>query len=174
MRAAAFLAGIAAASAIPASLLKLFETQANASILQLAGNTSVYPSSSCPGCYDWSLVGPSDWTCGFWPGILWRLSNTSTTSSWWASNANAWTSAIAVNQDNTGTHDVGFMTWGSFGQQYLLTGNTTAADILVATSHALAKRFVPAVHAFESWGALHPTNGQSEGVGVRHRELPSR
>ena len=48
------------------------------------------------------------------------------------------------------------------GQQYLLTGNKTAADILVATSHALAQRFVPAVHAFESWGPLHPSNGQIE------------
>lgn len=50
--------------------------------------------------------------------------------------------------------------WGSFGQQYLLTGNTTAADILVTTAHALAQRFVPAAQAFESWGALHPENEQ--------------
>lgn len=52
------------------------------------------------------------------------------------------------------------MTWGSFGQQFLLTGNETAAAILVATSHALAQRFVPAVHAFESWGVIHPKNEQ--------------
>lgn len=50
--------------------------------------------------------------------------------------------------------------WASFGQQFLLTGNATAADILVTTSHALAQRFVPAVQAFESWGPLHPPNEQ--------------
>ncbi len=54
------------------------------------------------------------------------------------------------------------MTWGSFGQQYLITGNTTAANILVSTSHALAQRFVPTVKAFESWGPLHPKNEQIE------------
>jgi unsaturated chondroitin disaccharide hydrolase len=79
-------------------------------------------------------------------------------SSWFADQANAYSAAIAVNQFNTGTHDVGFMTWGSFGQQWLLTQNKTAANILVNTAHSLAVRFVPSVGAFESWGPVDPAN----------------
>jgi unsaturated chondroitin disaccharide hydrolase len=160
-RAVAIFAFACTATAIRSDLLLRFQTQANATLLQLNSNYTTYPTEgSGPGRYPWATGDAGGWTCGFWPGLLWRLSNVSSDGSalWWADQANAFTSAIAVNQHNTGTHDVGFMTWGSFGQQYLLTGNLTAAEILVTTSHSLAERFVPSIPAFESWGPLHPPN----------------
>ena len=105
-------------------------------------------------------VGPSDWTSGYWTGILWHLSNSSNGSAgWWTHQAIAWTSATASNANVTDTLDPGYIMWGSFGQQYLQTGNETAAALLVQTAHSMAMRFIPSVGAFQSWQPLPAPGG---------------
>ena len=64
--------------------------------------------------------------------------------------------ALAQNEYNTGTHDVGFMVFTSIGQEYLLTGNETARQITLRTAQSLATRYSPIVGCVESWGAFPP------------------
>ena len=51
----------------------------------------------------------------------------------------------------TGTHDLGFMIFDSFGHGYLLTGNAHYRDVVMTASRSLATRFNPAVGAIKSW-----------------------
>jgi unsaturated chondroitin disaccharide hydrolase len=134
------------------------QSMANATIASTK-STTAYPTNGDPKSgAGWVTSGYSGWTSGFWPGLLWKLFNYTTvvspdtSSTWWGDNAAAWTSGIAPEQFDTGTHDVGFMVYTSFGPQWHLTQNATARAICLRTATSLASRFVPSVGAIRSWG----------------------
>lgn len=154
---------------IPAEVYELIGTQANATSGQVNYQNAYPNQGSCQGCYKWATSPAyNNWVAGFYPGILFKLMNYSTSNgdkvaaAWWESQGNAYASYVATNKNNTGTHDVGFMLLPPFLQQYDLTGNASAAEILVQGASSLAKRFNPIVGCFESWGAINPPNHQFE------------
>ena len=112
---------------------------------------------------DAMVWGTSDgWRSGFFPGILWQLGNASFSSGsqgTWRKAAAAWTAGREVEKTNTGTHDVGFMVYGSFGAG-LTMGDLDAAtkkqyeSIVVETAHSLAVRWSPTVQMLRSWGSI--------------------
>ena len=152
------------------ALYKLFMTQANATLAMSTGFDKYPSNGACQSCTNWSYSNYDGWTAGFWPGILFQLYNYSATHpdpavatpAWWYSAANLFSAALAKNQGNTGTHDVGFMTVPAFGQQYAYTGNATARAILINTANSLCKRFSAIVGCTESWGALNPPDHKFE------------
>ncbi len=96
------------------------------------------------------LVGPSDWTSGFFPGSLWyTYENTGMEP--FLYNARRWSAAISSMRYNTGTHDLGFMFGCSFGNGYRLTGDTLYRDYMLEAAHSLASRFNPVVGCIRSW-----------------------
>ena len=54
------------------------------------------------------------------------------------------------------------MVYTPFGQQYSLTGNTTALSIVLQTAESLCTRFSAAVGCIESWGVFPPPNDRFE------------
>lgn len=164
MRCRALLAS-AAAVAVAGALLQYDPitgavlAAANASIAATP-QVDAYPANgNVNGSLGWAYSKYSGWTSGFFPGLLWKLYNITShagdtaTAAFLQSQANARTWPINPEQFDTGTHDVGFMVYNSFGVQWRMTGNTTARAIALNAAASLATRFVPVVGAFRSWGS---------------------
>jgi len=99
------------------------------------------------------VTSNSAWWCsGFFPGVLWYLyqNNNSDVLLDYARN---YTARIEKEKDNTGTHDLGFMLYCSFGNGFRLTGDTAYRSILLTGAESLASRFDPVVGCIQSWGA---------------------
>ena len=93
----------------------------------------------------------SDWWCsGFFPGSLWSIYEFTGDPKWKAA-AERWTMALEKEQYNTGTHDLGFMLYCSFGNGYRLTKNNAYKTILLTGAKSLATRFDPKVGVIKSW-----------------------
>lgn len=99
------------------------------------------------------------WTMAFWPGQLWLLAN-ATGDAKLAGDAAAWTQGCVSQANNTGTHDVGFMVFGSFGkglQMWPATPATTRAQYVATVLEAarsLSQRWVAKVGMLRSWGSI--------------------
>ena len=157
-----------AAAARNATFLQLAATQADATLAQIPDPT-LYPiQGACPGCATWATGTRNSWVAGFLSGTLLalfedaRARGDGAAAAKWLGAAIAKNEALALNENNTGTHDVGFMVFTSLGHQWLLTRNETAKAITLRTAASLATRYVPAIGAIQSWGAYPPANGQSQ------------
>ncbi|HVY74923.1 MAG TPA: glycoside hydrolase family 88 protein, partial [Puia sp.] len=94
---------------------------------------------------------PADWWCsGFFAGNLWFLYQY-TYDEQWKTAADKWTRAVEQEQYNTGTHDLGFMLYCSFGNGYRLTGNPLYKQVLLQGAKSLATRFNPKSGVIKSW-----------------------
>jgi unsaturated chondroitin disaccharide hydrolase len=107
-----------------------------------------YPRSLSSG-RTWRQVSPSDWTSGFFPGILWQLYEHQPSPDL-LSQARRWTAGLA-GQERADLHDLGFMIGNSFGHAYRLTGEPTFRPILVQAARSVGARFSPEVGAIRSW-----------------------
>jgi len=99
------------------------------------------------------ITSNSEWWCsGFFPGVLWYLyeeNNTNTLLDY----ARNYTARIEEEKYNTGTHDLGFMLYCSFGNGYRLTKDRAYRDIMLLGAESLASRFSPITGCIQSWGA---------------------
>jgi unsaturated chondroitin disaccharide hydrolase len=96
-------------------------------------------------------AGSGWWTSGFFPGSLWYLYKYSNDEKI-KDAAMLMTSRIEKEKDNTGTHDLGFMLYNSFGNGFRLTGNESYEEILLAGAKSLSTRYRPAIGCIQSWG----------------------
>jgi hypothetical protein len=92
------------------------------------------------------------WTSGFFPGSLWYLYEY-TKDGKLKDAAIDITSRIEKEKDNTGTHDLGFMLYCSFGNGLRLTGDTSYARIMLTGAHSLATRYRPKIGCIQSWNS---------------------
>ena len=101
-----------------------------------------YPYEGIPTSDKWQTTPAvrNQWTAGFYPGILWYLYN-HTKQDIWKEEAIKATDAMYDDQFTTGTHDVGFMIMGSYGNGYLFTKNSSYPQIIEKAAHSLATRF---------------------------------
>lgn len=91
-----------------------------------------------------------DWTVGFFPGSLWRLYE-GTREEKWRVSAERFTRLLESEQNNTRTHDVGFILNCSYGNALRLTGDASYRPVLLKGAASLATRFSPAVGCLKSW-----------------------
>ena len=96
------------------------------------------------------FAGPSDWTCGFFPGSLWYLYELSKNEQF-KSEAIYYTDLLKSVQYRKDTHDLGFMLYCSFGNAYRITGNESYKSVLVTGANSLMTRFHPEVGLIKSW-----------------------
>ncbi len=96
------------------------------------------------------MVGPSDWTSGFFPGILWYLYEYSN-DEYWKNMAIKFTDPLEDQKLRTDTHDLGFILYCSFGNGYKLTADTVYANILLEATDSLLTRFNENVSCIRSW-----------------------
>ena len=90
------------------------------------------------------------WTSGFFPGSLWLLYE-HTGDKELRQYAEHFTSRLESLKDYTGTHDLGFMVFCSYGNGYRLTGNEAYKDVINQASASLATRFNETIGCIRSW-----------------------
>jgi unsaturated chondroitin disaccharide hydrolase len=96
------------------------------------------------------MVSSTDWTSGFFPGELWFF-YAYTKDKKWLDLAKAYTDKIKKEQFNTGTHDLGFMIYCSFGNGYLLTQDPVYRQVIIQAAKSLSTRFNPVAGVIKSW-----------------------
>ncbi len=96
------------------------------------------------------MVGPKDWTSGFFPGALWYLYEYTNDPKWKVA-AHDYTTRLEPIKDFRDHHDVGFMLGCSYGNGYRLTGDPAYRAVLIQGARSLATRFKPEVGAIRSW-----------------------
>jgi unsaturated chondroitin disaccharide hydrolase len=92
------------------------------------------------------------WTSGFFPGSLWYLYEYSKDDKF-KDAAIQMTSRVEKEKNNTGTHDLGFMLYCSFGNGLRLTGEKSYNDVLITGARSLSTRFRPNIGCIQSWGS---------------------
>jgi len=92
------------------------------------------------------------WTSGFFPGSLWYLYEYSNDEAI-KESAFEMTSRIEKEKNNTGTHDLGFMLFCSFGNGLRITGNEAYNEVLLTGAKSLSTRYRPKIGCIQSWNS---------------------
>ncbi|MEA4982293.1 MAG: glycoside hydrolase family 88 protein [Paludibacter sp.] len=91
-----------------------------------------------------------DWTSGFFPGSLWYTYEL-TKDEKLKDQAVKYTDLLYNVKDYTGTHDLGFMIYCSYGNGFRLTGDTSYVHVMVQTADNLISRFDSTTQTIRSW-----------------------
>ncbi|MGV9850831.1 glycoside hydrolase family 88 protein [Streptomyces sp. NPDC003442] len=101
----------------------------------------------------WTYSQNGDWVGGFWPGTLWMA--------WLHSGedrfrtlALAAAEKLAPRQNDTGTHDLGFLFYPSWVTAWRLTGDETSRAGALRAASSLIRRYNPRGRFIRAWGAL--------------------
>ena len=125
--------------------------QAEKTLASLPADSAQIPRSIANGKKEWRLVNYRDWTCGFWPGILW-YSYEYTKEDKWKQQARRYSRALFRLVDSAAIdHDLGFQVVTSIGNGYRLTHDTLYRTILLRAAETLSKLFNPKVGTILSW-----------------------
>ncbi len=105
----------------------------------------------------WTYSQNGDWVGGFWPGTLW-MAHLYSGDEQFRTLALTMADKLAPRQNDTGTHDLGFLFYPSWVTAYRLTGDEKwkAGAIQAATS--LIKRYNTAGRFIRAWGQLSDPN----------------
>ncbi len=99
----------------------------------------------------WTQVPATDWTSGFYPGVLW-LAYEYSGNEIVRAKAELFTMPLReIAFSPARDHDIGFMIYPSFGNGYRLTGNPAFKDAMLSAADTLATLFNPTVGAIHSW-----------------------
>lgn len=130
--------------------LEYCEEQAAKTITSLTSDT-LMPRSIDNGKTEWRKVDYHDWTCGFWPGILWYAYEFSHDKKW-RTEADRFSKALYPLVDSSAIdHDLGFQVFTSIGNGYRLTKDSGYKKILLRAADTLSKLFNPKVGTILSW-----------------------
>lgn len=91
-----------------------------------------------------------DWTSGFFPGSLWYMYEF-TKDEKFKNQALQFTHLLYDLKDYTGTHDLGFMVYCSYGNAFRLTNDTIYVPVMVQTADNLISRFNTNTQTIRSW-----------------------
>jgi unsaturated chondroitin disaccharide hydrolase len=126
--------------------------QIHKTLIEIQGQDSM-PRNIPESLTTWKLVPVeiSDWTVGFWPGILWynyensQMTDNSAAAAYYTDLLKPITGLPAYD------HDMGFQLFCSYGNAYRLTGNIAYKRILLNAADTLATLFNPTVGTILSW-----------------------
>jgi len=127
--------------------------QAKKTIAQIP-NDSLFPRSIIKGKTNWDYVGKSDWTSGFWPGILWNLYQYTGNDSFKLKAEIATKKLASDAYTPSFDHDLGFMLYNSFGNGYRITKDSSYKKVLLAAADSLATLYNPKVGTILSWPSM--------------------
>ncbi len=99
------------------------------------------PRNIKKGEQSWNVSRLSNWTSGYWPGILWYLYEY-TQDEIWLQQAKKYTNFLEPNQETFyNMQDMGLTVYLSFGNGYKLTGNPYYKEVLLKSAEKLAELF---------------------------------
>ena len=93
------------------------------------------------------------WTAGHFPGSLWYLYE-ATGDAFFRDRAVVWTEILETNKVADTNHDVGFITYCSYGNARRLLKTAKYDAILAETAASLSRRFSERLGLIRSWGKI--------------------
>jgi len=105
----------------------------------------------------WVYSQNGDWVGGFWPGTLWMAwlhTGDGAFRTWALESAQK----LAPRQNDTSTHDIGFLFYPSWVTAWRLTGEDTWRAGAVRAADSLIQRYNPRGRFIRAWGALNDPN----------------
>lgn len=132
--------------------LNYCSNQITKTLAEISGK-DMMPRNIMDSLNNWKLVPVdiSEWTVGFWPGILWyNYENTQNKKDadiavYYTELLNPLTKLPAYD------HDLGFQIFCSYGNAYRLTGDNKYKQIIINAADTLATLFNPKVGTILSW-----------------------
>lgn len=97
-----------------------------------------------------------NWVAGFYPGTLFYLYGSTKDKAMWDEGLKR-VKLMEKEQHNTGTHDLGFMMFCSYGNLYALQPTEETKQVLINSAKSLATRFDPEAACIRSWGKREDT-----------------
>ena len=97
-----------------------------------------------------ALVGPKDWTSGFFPGILWELYEITGDKAYQA-KAREYTAMLSSVPDMKNTHDLGFMVICSYGHQFASEKDEVSRKAIIRAAESLYSRYDKEIGLIRSW-----------------------
>ncbi len=90
------------------------------------------------------------WCSGFYSASLWYLYEYSKDENIRKEAERALT-VIKPNENNKGTHDLGFMMYCSFGNAYRITKKQAYKEVIFQSAKSLSTRYRPSIKVIQSW-----------------------
>ena len=136
---------------------KLIEDNLQLAVKQYKHMQKLLPADKLPRSYDSVknelILSGTDWWCsGFYSGTLWYLYEYTKDKSL-KEEAIRSTALLEKEKNNTGTHDLGFMLYCSFGNGYRLTKNDSYKKVMITGARSLSTRFNPLIGCVKSWNS---------------------
>src|SRR5436190_7723170 len=134
---------------------KLVDEDLQLAVKQFKYMQKLLPADKLPRSYDSVknelIVSGTDWWCsGFYPGALWYVYDYSKDESL-KKEAIRTTALLEKEKNNTGTHDLGFMLYCSYGNGYRLTKDNSYKNVMITGARSLSTRFNPIIGCIKSW-----------------------
>jgi unsaturated chondroitin disaccharide hydrolase len=101
----------------------------------------------------WKFSGPSEWTAGYFPGMLWMVYE-QTKDPLWLERARRWTDPIAAFRHDDRDLNFGLLFMPTFAEGHRLVGDRSYRRIALDAAGALAKRYMPEGKYLRSWGRV--------------------
>ncbi|MGW4868312.1 glycoside hydrolase family 88 protein [Streptomyces chartreusis] len=145
------------ADRVPVPTLRKFQAAADYAVDKLhavAPTVTAFPVGT--KFEKWTYSQNGDWVGGFWPGTLWMAwlhSGDDTFRTWALASAEK----LAPRQNDTGTHDLGFLFYPSWVTSWRLTGDGKWRTGALRAADSLIQRYNPRGRFIRAWGALNDT-----------------
>jgi unsaturated chondroitin disaccharide hydrolase len=112
-----------------------------------------FPKAAKNGAWEYARHKPGGWVGGHWTGLLW-LAFAQTGDPFFECAAREWTAKLAPRQNDTGTHDLGFLFELSHVLGAQITGDASLKLPAVNAARALIQRYNEKGRFIRAWGAL--------------------
>jgi len=136
---------------------KLVDENLQLAVKQYKHMQKLLPVDKLPRSYDSVknelIVSGTDWWCsGFYAGTLWYLYEYTKDEDLKAEAIRS-TALLEKEKNNTGTHDLGFMLYCSYGNGYRLTKDDPYRNIMINGARSLSTRFNSLIGCIKSWNS---------------------
>ena len=127
-------------------------SQANKSLNSLPSDR--LPRNILGSQLEWNCVDYTDWTSGFWPGILWKLYEATNDDKWKAEGIKYTQLLKPLAHGIPVDHDLGFQVFCSYGNQQNNLSDSVSKQAIIDTSNKLAKLYNPTIGTILSWPGM--------------------
>lgn len=122
-----------------------------------------FPELAKDGQWEYARNKPGGWVGGHWTGLLW-LAFAQTGDSSFEQTAREWTAKLAPRQNDTSTHDLGFLFELSHVLGAQLTGDALLQVPALNAARALIQRYNSKGGFIRAWGALNAEQNRGRAI----------